>query len=287
MNAAEFHSSRQFTPTSFGRIAHIERGQGEVALFIHGLPLCGYQWREALSDLSSMRRCIAPDLMGLGYCEIEAGEDISFDSQAKMLATFLDAQNIGKVDLVGNDTGGGIGQIFTALYPERVRSLTLTNCEVNDLWPNLMLQQFYGALASGIVGEALKAMANDRAVAMAQLGTVYENTDCLTPQSLDSYFRPFAESGDRRELVRGFADAPRNRDQLVAVAPKLRKSKIPAQVIWGEADTAFDVQRSLEWLRGNLGGLRRVVGVPRAKLFWPEEQPRLLSTLLQDFWTGN
>ena len=29
------------------------------------------------------------------------------------------------MDLVGNYSGGGIAQIFAALYPERVRSLTL------------------------------------------------------------------------------------------------------------------------------------------------------------------
>jgi pimeloyl-ACP methyl ester carboxylesterase len=284
MNAAEFHSARRFITTPFGRIASVEQGTGPVALFIHGLPLCGFQWRDVLDDLSPLGRCIAPDLMGLGYSEIELGQDISFESQAKMLAAFLDAQDIEKVDLVGNDTGGGIGQIFMALYPDRVRSLTLTNCEVHDLWPNTMLQQFYGALESGIVAEAFKVMASDQEVAKSQLAAVYEHIERLTLESLDVYFRPFAESSDRRELVRGFADALRNRDQLVAAAPGLRKSKSPVQVVWGDADTAFDEQGSLEWLHTNLGGLRRVITVPRAKLFWPEEHPRLLSTLLKDFW---
>jgi len=31
-----------------------------------------------------------------------------------------------QLNLVGNDSGGGIAQIFPSLYPERVRSLTLT-----------------------------------------------------------------------------------------------------------------------------------------------------------------
>jgi pimeloyl-ACP methyl ester carboxylesterase len=284
MNATEFHSARRFITTPFGRIALVEQGTGPIALFIHGLPLCGFQWRDVLDDLSPLRRCIAPDLMGLGYSEIEPGQDISFESQARMLAAFLDAQDIERVDLVGNDTGGGISQIFMALYPDRVRSLTLTNCEVHDLWPNAMLQQFYGALGSGIVAEGFKVMASDEVVAKSQLAAVYEHIERLTLESLDVYFRPFAESSERREVVRGFADAPRNRDQLVAAAPGLRKSKSPAQVVWGDADTAFDERGSLEWLRANLGGLRRVITVPRANLFWPEEHPRVLSTLLKDFW---
>lgn len=48
-----FHASRRFAKTHFGRIAYIERGAGPVALFMHGLPLNGYQWRGALERLSS------------------------------------------------------------------------------------------------------------------------------------------------------------------------------------------------------------------------------------------
>lgn len=287
MNASEFHSSRQFTDTTFGRIAHVERGQGPVALFVHGLPLSGFQWRGTLDDLAPIRRCVAPDLLGLGYTEVNKGQDISFESQAKMLAAFLDARDIKQVDLVGNDTGGGVSQIFASLNPQRVKSLTLTNCEVSNLWPNAMLEQFYGALKAGLVGESFKAMATDENLARAQLGSVFEDPTTLNKESLDVYFRPFAESAERREVVRGFSDALRNRDQLVEAAARLKDSKFPTQVIWGEADTAFDTPGSLEWLRGNIGGLRRVITVPRAKLFWPEEHPRLLSTLLKDFWTND
>jgi hypothetical protein len=84
-----------------------------------------------------------------------------------------------------------------------------------------MLQQFYGALKSGIVGETFGVMASDQSVARAQLGTVYEDTSRLMVETLDCYFRPFAESAERRALVRGFADALTNRDQLTAVAPRL------------------------------------------------------------------
>ena len=286
MKASEFHSSRKFAETPFGRIAYVERGSGPVAVFIHGLPLCGYQWRSPLEDLSPVRTCIAPDLMGLGYTEVKAGQDISFESQAKMVAAFLDARSIDQVDLVGNDTGGGICQIFASLYPGRVRSLTLTNCEVHDLWPNAMLQQFYGALKAGLVGESFKLMASDVAMAQQQLASVFEFPETLTLETLAVYFGPFVESAERCELVRGFSEAERNQSQLVAAASGLRSSKAPAQIIWGDADTAFDAPASIEWLRSNLGGLRKVTMVPRAKLFWPEEHPRLLSVLVKEFWSG-
>jgi haloalkane dehalogenase len=285
MKAAEFQSSRKFAETPFGRIAYVERGNGPVALFVHAFPLCGYQWRYALDELSSIRTCLAPDLMGVGYSEIPARQDISFESQAKMLSAFLDARSVKQVDLIGNDTGGGISQIFLSLYPERVRSLTLTNCEVHDLWPNPMLQQFYGALKAGAVGEMLKNITRDPSLA-AQFAVAYENLESLGKESLEVYFGPFADSEQRREQLKGFSEAERNRDQLVAAAKGLRASKIPAQVLWGDADTAFDTPASIEWLKRNLGGLRKVITIPKAKLFWPEEHPRLLTVLLREFWSG-
>ena len=86
----EFHRMRRFADLSMGRIAYIERGTGPVALFLHGFPLNGYQWRGALERLSAYRRCISADFMGLGYSEVPADADLSLPAQADMLAAFLD-----------------------------------------------------------------------------------------------------------------------------------------------------------------------------------------------------
>jgi haloalkane dehalogenase len=51
----------------FGRIAHIDRGTGPAALFLHGFPLSSFQWRGAIDRLKHVRRCLAPDFMGLGH----------------------------------------------------------------------------------------------------------------------------------------------------------------------------------------------------------------------------
>ena len=52
-----------------------------------------------------------------------------------MVAEVLDALGIDKIDLVANDSGGAIAQIFAAHHPQRLRSLVLTNCDVHDGWP--------------------------------------------------------------------------------------------------------------------------------------------------------
>ena len=285
MNLSEFHSLRQFADTPLGRIAYIERGSGPATLFLHGLPLCGYQWRGVIEDLASVRHCIALDEMGLGYTEVMVGQDVSFAAQAQMIAAFLDAVNIDYVDVVGNDTGAGISQIFAAAYPARVRTLTLTNCEVHDLWPNALLTGFYQGVASGAVPQLMKKMLSDITLARQQLGAlVYEDAGVFTTETVQVYLAPIVASDDRIKQFQKLSDWQKNRAQLMEIAPQLKASKIPTQIIWGDADPIFDVVPSLDWLRANLGGLKKVTMVPRAKLFFPEEHPRLMSVLLTEFW---
>src|SRR3979411_1362908 len=125
MTESKLSATRNSVQTTSGRISYTEQGTGPVALFVHGVLLNGHLWRHQLEDLCDIRRCIAVDLRAHGDTEITPDQDVSVTANAKMLAEFLDALNIGQVDLVGNDSGGGISQIFAALYPERVRSLTL------------------------------------------------------------------------------------------------------------------------------------------------------------------
>src|SRR6202045_4734470 len=121
--------------TPSGRISYAEAGSGPVALFVHGVVLNKHLWRHQLAGLSELRRCIAVDLLAHGDTEIAPDQNVSVTANAQMLKEVLDALQLDQVDLVGNDSGGGIAQIFAALNPQRVRTLTLTNCDVHDNWP--------------------------------------------------------------------------------------------------------------------------------------------------------
>lgn len=282
MKAQEFHQARQFADTTFGKIAYVERGSGPAALFVHGFPVNGFAWRDVIDDLAPRRRCIAPDLMGLGYTEIKPDQDLRFDRQAAMVAAFMDRLGLAQVDLVGNDSGASISQVFAATYPTRLRSLTITNCEVHDLWPNAMLKAAFDQFADPSIVTGLKAMLETPAIARQGLASVYEDASRIPDEALKMYLEPVLSSEAKTNNLRRFLSLE-NLKVLVPIAPKLREVKAPTLIAWGDADTAFDL-KSVDWLRNHLGNVRRVVMVPRAKLFFPEEHPRLMSVLLNEFW---
>src|SRR5499427_3370048 len=164
MTMSVLSTNTQTVRTPSGRIAYIEQGSGPVALFVYGVLLYGQLWRHQLAHLSDIRRCIAVDLLAHGETEIAADQDVSVTANAKMLEQFLDALNVEQVDLVGNDSGGGIAQILAALYPQRVRSLTLTDCDVHDNWPPEAFKPFLAMAAGGGLRATLQAMLADKSI---------------------------------------------------------------------------------------------------------------------------
>jgi pimeloyl-ACP methyl ester carboxylesterase len=150
--------------TASGRISYAEAGSGPVTLFVHGVLLNKHLWRHQLTGLSDIRRCISVDLLAHGETEIEPNQDVSFTANAIMLKELIDALRIDRVDLIGNHSGGGIAQIFAALHPERLRTLTLTNCDAHDNWPPAALGSFLSKAAAGSLADSLNAMLADKAI---------------------------------------------------------------------------------------------------------------------------
>ena len=61
-----------------------------------------------------------------------AGADLSLNGLAGMLDELCERLALDQVDVVANDTGGAVAQVFAARHPERIRTLTLTNCDVHE-----------------------------------------------------------------------------------------------------------------------------------------------------------
>ena len=195
--------------TASGCISYVEAGSGPVALFVHGVLLNKHLWRHQLAGLSDIRRCIAVDLLAHGDTEIKPNQDVSVTANAIMLREVLDALQIDQVDIVGNDSGGGIAQIFSALHPERVRSLTLTNCDTHDNWPPEAFKPFLDMAAAGGLSDTLNALLSDKSIyrSPGALGPAYERPENISDLDIDIYLLPLVRSEQRTHDLRRFLAA--------------------------------------------------------------------------------
>ena len=284
MNAKKSLPIHRSVQTASGRISYTEQGTGPVALFVHGVLLNGYLWRHQLADLSDIRRCIAVDLLAHGDTEIAPDQDVSVTANAKMLKEFLDALHIDQVDLVGNDSGGGIAQIFAALYPERVRSLTLTDCDTHDNWPPEAFKPFLAMAAAGGLRGTLEAMLSDKSVYRSPqaLGPAYEHPEQVSDDTIEQYLRPFVRTDQRTRDLQRFLAAFDNQHTL-AIEGRLKTLKAPTLIVWGTDDVYFDVKWS-HWLADNIPGTRRRVEFKGARVFFPEERWEEFNKELRAHW---
>jgi pimeloyl-ACP methyl ester carboxylesterase len=290
MDIATFHARRRFVEVASGRIAYVEDGEGPVALFLHGVPLNGYHWRHAINRVRHRRRCIAIDLMGLGYSEIGPEQDVSFTAQARMLAAVLDALGIDRVDLVGNDSGGAIAQIFAAHNPDRLTSLVLTNCDVHDGWPPPKVIPLIERARAGTLAPIFQAlidrpdMARERYARRESvpLFRSYADPSVLTDEVIRLYLQPLLSSPERIDAFQrywlGFDNG-----QTVAIHDALRALQVPTLIVWGLQDFFFH-KKWAYWLRDTIPGARGVIEVDDARLFFAEDRPHSLTEPMLRFW---
>ncbi|MFI5897665.1 alpha/beta fold hydrolase [Actinoplanes sp. NPDC051513] len=254
-------------------------GPGETALFIHGVGTGSSLWSGVIDRIGSERRCVAVDLPLHGRTPPAASYELG--ETADFVAAFCDALGLTGIDLVANDTGGAIAQIFAARHPELLRSFTLTNCDtIGNLPPRLFAPAVWLARARLLAPLQRVFLRDPQRARRALYGPGLQNVEALPMATVRQWLAPL--SGRRaREMERWLA-AIRERD-LVAVEPALARLDVPTQIVWGTADPFFAV-RWAYGLKELIPGVRDVIEVPDAKLFFPVERPADLAEPLLRFW---
>lgn len=285
-DAAAFQAARRFAATPFGKIAYVERGSGPAALFLHGFPLNSFQWRGQLDRLSTVRRCIAPDFMGLGYTQVASGQSVVPAAQVGMLEALLDLLRVTSVDIVANDSGGAVAQLFMLRYPQRVRTVLLTNCDVEpDSPPPALLPVIDMSRVGTFADQWLAPWVADKALARSRQGIggmTFTYPTNPTDEAIDYYLGPLVSSPQRKALVHAYA-LGLDPNPLAGIEAALRRCEIPTRIVWGTGDDIFSAASPgyLDSVLPDSRGVRRVEG---AKLFFPEEFPDLIAQEARELW---
>ncbi|MEU5861141.1 alpha/beta hydrolase [Nonomuraea sp. NPDC047529] len=261
-------------------ITYMDVGRGPVALFVHGVGTSSYLWRNVVAELRDERRCVAIDLPLHGGSDPR--DDLSIPALAEAVEELCAGLGLDEVDLVANDTGGAVAQVFAVRHPARLRSLTLTNCDVHTNTPPEAFKDTVELAVRGeLAGLVAAVLDHPELLARTALGAGYERID--DPAALvDAYLRPIlAKPGGGRAFERLLASI--DAAHLVAIEPQLTVLTVPTLVVWGTGDTFFDVSWA-HWLRDTIPGVKEVVEIEGGRLFFPDERAAELVPHLRRFW---
>ena len=279
---------RRLVETTSGPASYVDIGSGPPAVFVHGVGTSSYLWRRVIQLIaagSTPRRCIAVDLPAHGCTPAGPAQDLTLGGLATFVADLCDALGLGTIDLVANDTGGAIAQIFAARQPSRLRTLTLTDCDTHDQVPPKAFRPVVRLARAGLLAPIGRWISRDPGRARKRMFTTsYEAPDKLPEDQLRAWVANLATRDTARQYQRLVAGL--RPDDLLAVEPQLARLQVPTLIVWGTDDVFFPLADAY-WLRDLIPGAGEVVQLTGARLFFPDERAAEFAAALLPHWAAH
>ena len=91
------------------KIHYTEMGAGRPILFLHSIPMSSFVWQGMLSHLSTMGRCIAPDLIGCGRSDKPSHLSYTIFEHIHYIERLIEELDLKRIVLVMHGVGSVIG----------------------------------------------------------------------------------------------------------------------------------------------------------------------------------
>ena len=203
-----FPFSLKFTDVLDATMAYVDTGTPPggsdtvTALFLHGNPTSSYVYRNIIPHISGTARCVAPDLVGMGFSS-KPNITYRFFEHANYLDAFL--QEIvphGKVIFLVQDWGSALGFDWAFRHQDRIAGLALMEfVRPRESWDDAMqgkAQEMFRAFRDEEKGRRLLIDQNAFINIMLPRGMIRP----LKSEEMEYYSRPYEEPMAREPLFR-------------------------------------------------------------------------------------
>ena len=232
----------KFLPLS-GMQVHL-RDEGQLGdpvpiVLIHGTSSSLHTWDGWVAALKDSRRIIRFDLPGFALTGPSDDQDYSVEAYVRFVISVLDALNVKRVVIAGNSLGGFVAWSTAYAHPDRVERLILVDASGYQPKPTSVPLGF--RIARTPILNRLMQNTLPRSVIESSVRNVYGHPDRVTADLVDRYRDMALRAGNRRALVRRFAQGyTGNRDHIRAI-------KQPTLIIWGGQDRLVPPERAQDF----------------------------------------
>jgi pimeloyl-ACP methyl ester carboxylesterase len=239
-----------------------------------------------IAELDGERRCVSFDLPLHGHTPAAPDQDFTLNGLARFIADGCDALGLADIDVVANDTGGAVTQVFAASHADRLHTLTLTNCEAHDNVPPKVLLPAVLLARLGLLAPIARRMARDIPRGKKRIyGMGYQDISKLPDDIARVWLEAQGGTPEAARQSQRLLTSLHARD-LLAAEPALARLQVPTLIVWGTGDRAFRTKWAY-WLRDTIPGAREVVEIDGGRLFFPDERAGELTAALRRHWEAN
>jgi haloalkane dehalogenase len=178
-------------------MVYVDTGAGDPVVFLHGNPTSSYLWRNVIPHVAGSRRCLAPDLIGMGESGRSEGGTYRFADHARYLDGWFEALGLSRnVVLVVHDWGSALGFDWARRHPERVAGVAYMEAIVRPVtwqeWPEGARKIFQAMRSPG--GEEMVLQKNVFVERILPASVIRS----LAPEEMERYRGPYREVGESR-----------------------------------------------------------------------------------------
>lgn len=213
-------------------MSHVDVGEGDPIVFLHGNPTSSYLWRNIVPHVQHLGRCLAPDLVGMGASSSAPGGPLRFHEHARYLDAWMrELRPDRKVILVLHDWGSALGFDWARRHASAVQGIAYMEALVQPrAWQDFPepRAQIFRALRSP-QGESLVRDHNFFVETVLPRSVLRP----LSGAEMDAYRQPFADEQRRmgtllwaRELPIGGTPAD-VAEQVAAYAAFMATNTVP------------------------------------------------------------
>ncbi len=201
--SAEYPFESHFTSVNGQQVHHVEQGEGDPVLFIHGNPTSSYLWRNVLPFVSDKNRGIALDLIGMGQ---SGNPDIAytFADHLDYLEGFITELQLENITLVVHDWGAALGFEYARRHPDKVQGIVFMEGLLPPSFPKPSFESMgkelgsmFKAFKDPVQGNELVINQN---VFIEKTLPAYVNRT-LDEQNMTAYRAPYIDKEDRTALL--------------------------------------------------------------------------------------
>lgn len=116
-------------------IHHIDEGQGDTFVFLHGNPTSMYLWRNVMRYVEPHGRIVALDNLGFGESDQPRDQDYTFQMHYDYLEAFIEELDLRDITLVVHDWGSVMGLNYARLHEDNVRGVVFMEAIIPPRFP--------------------------------------------------------------------------------------------------------------------------------------------------------
>ncbi len=287
--SADFPFKSNYVEVHGSKIHYVDEGSGDPILFLHGNPTSSYLWRNIIPHLTSLGRCIAPDLIGMGKSD-KPGLEYRFFDHVKYVEGFIEKLGLKNITLVIHDWGSALGFHYAMRHEDNIKGIAFMEAILIPMpsWDTRSpdFQKLFKAFRTPEVGWDM-IVNNNMFVEQILPGSIVRK---LTEAEMNHYREPYREPGSRKPLWRWPNELPiegEPADVVEAVETYnrwLQQTDLPKLLFYGNPG-AIIMAPELEWCKQNLKNLR-TLDIGQGIHFLQEDNPHLIGSELASWYKG-